>query len=427
MPKLVHETTPLGEAGASTSSTGRLKVQAISAGLGSSGYYSPDVLREAAKNELIKKGTPLFFDHATESEQRERPERSVRDIAAHFTGPAVYDEKAQALVGEIDVRSDCREMVTEMAPFIGLSISGSATDITEGDVDGRRVPIVEGLAAIDSVDLVTRAGRGGMFLLESARPSKVNARAIEHGVTEATVNDTREALQQLLRDAYGGEKTWVWVRDFDESTVWFEVENGEDSGIFGQSYTQTDSGAVELQGDRGEVRVVTTYVSTTRSDSNNPPTEETTEVTMGTIQVDEAEHRRVTEEAGRVATLESERDTEKARADKAEGEIARRDRVGEAEKIISEKATAGEVSFNALESDGLLAKLPVTEAGELDKDAFGKTVDAAVEEKKTADAKAREAAGEGRVRTFGKPRSGNADGISEAEFNEALGIKKIGA
>jgi len=166
----IEETAELTER-ANSARSGRWSVTAISAGVGSSGYYSPEVLEEASRAQLIKEGTPLFFDHPSETDRKARPERSVRDIAAVFTSPASYDPRSQALVGEVQVFGPYRELVNEMAPHIGLSISGSATDITEGEIDGKMVPVVEGLARIDSVDLVTRAGRGGQFvsLLESAR------------------------------------------------------------------------------------------------------------------------------------------------------------------------------------------------------------------------------------------------------------------
>lgn len=197
------ETTPLGEAKISPS--GRMRVHAITAGLGSSGYYSPDVLREAAEKKLIATGTPLFFDHPGEHDRVDRPERSVRDIAAVFTSEAAYDETDQALVGEIQVFGPYRELLTEMAPHIGLSIHGSATDVVEGEVDGRRVPMIEGLAAIDSVDWVTRAGRGGkvVALLESARA------AAEHDITDvpATRSDSTTTTTEETTEVTMGTKS----------------------------------------------------------------------------------------------------------------------------------------------------------------------------------------------------------------------------
>ena len=421
------ETTPLAEAG--TGPSGRMKVHAITAGLGSSGLYRPEVLREAATNQLISKGTPLFLDHASETDRHNRPERSVRDIAAVFTEAATYDEAAQALVGEIQVFAPYRDLLTEMAPHIGLSISGSATDVTEGEHEGRQVPVIEGLAAIDSVDFVTRAGRGGKVveLFESAR---VNARALGRGVAEATVNDTREALQTQLRDAYGVERvgqtaaTYVWVRDFDATTVWFEVDGpGSDSGLYAQAYTQADTGAVALTGDRTEVRVQTKYVPV--NPAGQPITQESKEDTMP--QIEEARLRELEEAHGRVPTLESERDAQQARADQAEATLAERDRRDRAREIVAERATDAKVTFSPLEERGLIADLPVKEDA-LDEEAFTKTVDEAAKAKAVEAARLAESAGQGRVFGYGHTVTtpGGDTGLTEAEMNTRLGIK-IGA
>lgn len=393
MPLRLTETTPLSEAGTSTSAAGRMRVHAITAGLGSSGYYSPDVLREAATNSLIAQGTPLFLDHASETERHDRPERSVRDIAAVFTGAATYDETDQALVGEIQVFAPYRDLLTEMAPHIGLSISGSATDVSEGEVEGRQVPIIEGLARIDSVDFVTRAGRGGRVveLLESVRANK---RAISRGIAEATANETREQLQQALRDAFGGENQWVWVRDFDDSTVWYEHETPDSAGTFGLAYETDADGTVSLSGTPTEVRAATTYVPVARPGSNNPTTEESEEDTMGNISIEESEHRRLTEAAGRVDVLESERDTAIRERDEVRAELTTERRTARAIALVAERARHAEVTFTPLEERGLLADLPTGQDGALDETAFTTTVDEAAAAKK-------ETAGAGTVHGFG--------------------------
>jgi hypothetical protein len=311
----VHETATLAER-ATQRAGGRWSVVAISAGLGSSGYYSPKVLENAAANQLIEAGTPLFFDHASESERSDRPERSVRDIAAVFTTPAAYDASQEALVGEVQVFGPYRELVTEMAPHIGLSISGSATDITEGTIDGRRVPVIEDLFAISSVDLVTKAGRGGQFvsLLESAR-AETNRQADDahHGleVDEATYSDKQTALCDAVKNAYGKDKTYAWVRDFDDETVWFEISTSDSEGLYGQTYTfDAASGEASLTGSRTEVRAVTNYVPATRPGGNT--TTESQENHMGQKTIEESEFTRLTEAAGRVDTLEAELNQVKA-------------------------------------------------------------------------------------------------------------------
>ncbi|HEY0889364.1 MAG TPA: hypothetical protein VGE38_07125 [Nocardioides sp.] len=365
MPKRIAEQATLVES--VDKKTGRILVDIVTPGVGSSGYYSPEVCEAAAG--LVTVGTQMFIDHPTDAEEMERPIRSVKDIAAVFTEPARWDPdrgEAGSLVAEAQVVPAWVETMEVIQGAIGVSLRGSATDIVEGErPDGSRGRIVEGLHAIDSVDFVTRAGRGGAFsLLESARPSRVNHRAVGHGLEEATVNDTREALQTTLRDAYAGDKTYVWVRDFDDSTVWFEVEGeGDDNGIYAQAYS---ADGTELSGDRTEVRVQTTYVPVTRPDSNTPTTEESQEDTMGKIQIEESEHTRLTEKAGRVDALESENATLKAEKAALEEGRAADQRRARAMDLIREH----EHAFTPLEAKGLVAELPVKE-GVLDEEAFG--------------------------------------------------------
>lgn len=320
---VVHETATLSEK-ATQGETGRWVVQAISAGLGSSGYYSPDVLERAATNGLIGEGTPLFFDHPTKSDAKDRPERSVRDIAAVFTAPAVYDSAKQSLVGEVQVFGPYRDLVSEMAPFIGLSIWGSATDITEGMVDGKRMKVVEDLHAISSVDLVTKAGRGGEFLslLESAR-AEVDRQAEAAGapVGEATYSDIQSALCDAVREEYGADNTYAWVRDFDDTTVWFEITaHGSSDALFGQAYTfDAVSTEASLTGTRTEVRAVTTYVPAVRP--GEPTTESHKENQMGTKQIEESEYTRLVEDAGRATTLEAALTKTQGELTKAQGDL----------------------------------------------------------------------------------------------------------
>ncbi|VXC44399.1 hypothetical protein [Nocardioides sp. AX2bis] len=390
MPKPLRELAPLTEAAAAEAKkSGRMLVQFINPGWGSSGYYSPAVLEAAATDGVIPAGTHMYADHPTEAEDIERPVRSIKDLMA-ITTEAAYLADDGALVGEVQVVPQWRDLVETVKDSIGVSIRGSATDIVEGEADGRRGGIIEGLVApVMSVDFVTRAGRGGrvLSLLESAA---ANRRAVRHGVAEATVNDTREALQNVLRDTYSGENTWVWVRDFDDETVWFELEtDGDGSGIYGQGYTTgADDQVVSLTGDRTEVRVTTTYVPVrpggTTTSATSTTTEESKEDTMP--QIEEARLRQLEADAGRVTALESERDTEKARADQAENALAESRRTDAARKVLVEH----EATFTQLEARGLLADLPVAEDGSLDADAFKTAVDTAV-------AESRAASGEGRV------------------------------
>lgn len=390
MSKALTEQVTLTEAQAQAAAkSGRFLMQFISPGWGSSGYYSPQVLEQAVADKVIPKGTHMYADHPTATEDIDRPIRSVKDLMAVTTEDAKLSAEG-AVVGEVAVVPAWQPLLATVHESIGCSIRGSATDLVPGEAEGRSGLIVEGLVApVTSVDFVTRAGRGGKVLqvLEAAR---ANAAAIAHGISEATVNDTREALQDVLRASYGSDardaRVWVYVRDFEEgdaaNTVWFEVDGGNDPGTYAQAYTTTD-GAVALTGTRTAVRQVTKYVPVTRPDSTTTTTTEgSKEDTMGKKEIEESEFTRLTEAAGRVDELTERATTAEQRAEVAEGQLAARDRRDAATEIIEAQATEAKVTFSPLEVRGLLADLPVKEGStELDAEAFGTTVKAAVEGK----------------------------------------------
>lgn len=422
MPQLVQETALISEAAAAEAArTGRFLMQFIDPGWGSSAHYSTEVLEQAAKDRVIPAGTQMYADHPTEAEAIERPIRSIKDLMAVTTQDA-YVSEGGALVGEVQVVPQWRDLVETVKDSIGVSIRGEA-NVVEGEAEGRTGLIAESLVApVMSVDFVTRAGRGGKVLsvLESAR---ANSRAIAHGVAEATVNDTREALQTLLRDTYGGEKTYVWVRDFDEATVWFEVENSDDSGVYGQSYTQSDAGAVALSGDRTEVRVSTTYVPVRPGGTTT--TEESQEDTMPNIQIDEAEHSRLVTEAGRVTALEERATTAERERDEARGERdqlrARETAVTHARARLTEaNATLPSATVERIVT-AAVATATLTEAGELDTAALDTAVDTARTAEETYLAGLAEAAGLGSVSGFGGSPAGSQTPISEADIDTAVG------
>jgi hypothetical protein len=241
--------------------TGRLQVGLISPGWGSSGYYSAECLESAGTRGVFAAGTQMFLDHPSESEAFDRPERSVRDLAAVLTEDAVWD--GQQLAAEVQVFGPYKDMLTDeaFAKAIGVSIRASAA-MESGEAEGRAGRIVTELVEAISVDFVTKAGRGGQILqvLESAR-DRVVERALAHGVAEATANDTREALQSELTETYGADKTWIWVRDFDDATVWYQLETPDGSATYAEGYTIDDSNLqVTLAGDQAEVAVRTQYV-----------------------------------------------------------------------------------------------------------------------------------------------------------------------
>lgn len=151
---------------------GRLKL--ISPGKGAHGYYSADVLKEAAKNKVFPAGTKMFLDHPTMDEEMQRPERSLRAMAAKFTSDAVFEESGAdgpGLYADYKAYQDYIPFLKERAADIGTSINAGGLKDGTKTVDG--VPVVKKLVVARSVDFVTVAGRGGKLLplYESFRES----------------------------------------------------------------------------------------------------------------------------------------------------------------------------------------------------------------------------------------------------------------
>src|SRR4051812_15774412 len=80
----------------------RMRIQLITPGWGSSGYYSPDVLKQAATDKVFAAGTSMYIDHQTFSEANDRVhgERSLKDLAAKFATDAQWD--GHALVADVE-------------------------------------------------------------------------------------------------------------------------------------------------------------------------------------------------------------------------------------------------------------------------------------------------------------------------------------
>ncbi|MBK6887039.1 MAG: hypothetical protein IPH03_11850 [Tetrasphaera sp.] len=408
MPQRIHETAVLPAIDAEAAKSGRLLIEIISPGWGSSGHYSAKVLENAVAEKVWAKGTHVYLDHPTESETYSRPARTVKDLVAKLTEDAHLDEQGR-VVAQMQVFKPYRPLLTDpdFAEAVGMSIRAAA-EARMGEAEGRKGQIVTRLIPdrLNSVDVVTHAGRGGRILavLESLRtPTDSEADA-----TEAAVSDQREALSNALNAAYGGEKSYVGIRDFDPEAgrVWFWYENPAGSGTYQVDYTADESGSITLTGDPIEVRAKTVYVpiatQPTEAASTNvpapagqhhPPTE-SKEDTMPEIEAGRLAQ--LEEAAGRVPTLASERDQAVSRAEAAEAALRNHRNVDAARGILAEAAAASTtpVTFSALEQRGILAALPTTDAGDLDAAAFRSAVETEV------NAKAKQS-GAGRVSGFG--------------------------
>ncbi|ACZ29576.1 hypothetical protein Xcel_0537 [Xylanimonas cellulosilytica DSM 15894] len=459
---LVHESTSLVEASkphaAETTGPGRFKVRIISAGVGSSGVYPAEALKAAAEAKVFPAGTQMFLDHPSASEAWDRPERSVRDIAARLSSDAVYvNEDGGALDAEIEVFTPWRTTIAEMADTIGLSIRALA-EVNENDEQGR--PIVARIVEAQSVDFVTKAGRGGkiLALVESAR---ANVRAVQRGLSEASAEQRGGELRALVRAAYAtGAREHAWIVDYDETarTVTFTHETEDGSRILRQAYELTDDVATALTGDPVEVRRVVAYVpvdeaatpQTADADQApvseaapaaepNPPAVEagTTpphkkEDPMGTIQVDEARYAGLEEKAALVPALDAKVEAAEARAVAAEQRALQAEAASKARDFARKLAAEANrdlvvASLNAIVDESTRNALPLDADGRLDTEKFGAVVNEARKAHETLLAAVAEASGVGTVRGVGQTTT-TTTSVSEADADAAalaaFGIKK---
>ena len=409
MPKRITEASTLTITESAT--PGRVLLQLITPGWGSSGYYSAPVLENAATEQVWPKGTHVFFDHPSESERHDRPERSVRDLAMILDEDARRDPETGGLVAEAKVIGPYRDLVTDevFMEAVGMSIRASA-DTTVGEAEGRKGTIVTHLVEGVSVDLVTRAGRGGRILaaVESARTLRESRNvgqwvesqihrdftvmADEMAANGRLTRDERIGLSNAIGDALAAfvanleaNQSHLYQRD-----PWDDPEDAPSAAAIGEATPSVPAPAGQSTATESE------------------------EIHMATTTIEEATLTSLRSDAERVPTLESERDTAIRERDEAREANAHRDRTDTARGVIETQAREAGVTFTALESRGLLTHLPVTESGDLDEAAYTTSVKEAAAEKA-------EQTGAGHVTGFGQTVTENGgDTYSEAEFDKAF-------
>lgn len=176
---------------ASSLGDGKYRIRIIMPGQGSSGIYTAENLAESAP--LFKAGTEMFIDHPTETEEWERPERSIRDYAGVFLEDATVGEDG-ALYTVCKVFSGMNELIKDKWEHIGVSINAWCADhISENG-------IVPPIAGVRSVDFVTTPGAGGAIvdLLESNRNDNYVKEAGMDKEIESKFDELKASLIEAL-------------------------------------------------------------------------------------------------------------------------------------------------------------------------------------------------------------------------------------
>jgi len=187
-----------------------IDLKIIKPGWGSSGFYPADVLKEDGPTAW-QAGTHMYLDHPTAQEAKDRPERSIKDLAAVTISDPVYQEngiKGPGLYAKATVMPQYKEAIRALAPHIGVSIRAAGA-FKEGEADGRKGRVITKInpSPRNSIDFVTKAGAGGQVIaiMESLRqteePAVVSSEQQEsHDDTlhqEAEGMDLKEAQEQI--------------------------------------------------------------------------------------------------------------------------------------------------------------------------------------------------------------------------------------
>lgn len=204
------------------SNSGVARVKLISPGWGSSGYYSKEMLKRDGPS-VFKKGTQMYMNHPTEAEARDRPERSVLDLAGVIESDVRWEDASpkntgDGLYADAKIFGNYKSFIDEAASHIGLSIRAGGVAY-EGEAENRHGYIIDKLNEGYSVDFVTMAGRGGevLSLYESAR-NNINKQMSESKTEKKEVLDVDITPEQLKQFTEAADKLATLSSRLEEST-----------------------------------------------------------------------------------------------------------------------------------------------------------------------------------------------------------------
>lgn len=196
---------------------GRFRVTIIEAGPGNKRnghFYAPQMLEANAQKYV---GAPIYknHEHPREAMKRGGLPRPVEHLAGKIEttiwNPTGGKHKRGAVEGIVRlVDPHMRNLALETPSILGLSHRATASGIKPSLVAGTRHLMVEGIADVESVDLVTKpgAGGGGDWMTESHMEDTVLDNLTMEDLQEHRP-DLLEAHAAKLRESDGGNE------DFD--------------------------------------------------------------------------------------------------------------------------------------------------------------------------------------------------------------------
>lgn len=159
-------------------------------------YYTRAAITTAVP---FVEGAKSFADHPTDREERERPQRSIKELVGYWTD-ATQEADGRATATLVLLESAewlkpaliaAEQLSSKGIVFVGPSINGYGNSRI-GEAEGRRGKIVESVKVMQSIDIVTAPAAGGTVdkLLEGANSNK----------GEDTVDWTKITLDELKKN-----------------------------------------------------------------------------------------------------------------------------------------------------------------------------------------------------------------------------------
>jgi hypothetical protein len=178
---------------------GTIAIKIIQPGWGSSGYYPAEVL-ERDGPKIFKKGTKMYWNHQTPTEEAERPEGDLNNLSAELATDAKWQANGPAgagLYADAKVFEAYKAPVDDLGPHIGTSIRAFGK-AKHGEIEGREGLIITELTKGKSIDFVTAPGAGGQILslFEAARTVRVDKKTTTVSVEQKPIKEARMDEQQ---------------------------------------------------------------------------------------------------------------------------------------------------------------------------------------------------------------------------------------
>ncbi len=195
----IHESikVELNEVTAEKLAKGILPVRIIKGGfnVGKGRFYSESAVKDAVK---VFEGIKMYANHPTPTEEKERPERDIRDWVATLKNNSLSPQKNA--VGEAHIHAGWfKEMVQNLHQIgnldqLGTSINAIGKGLRQ-KIEEVETFYVEGLVKGRSVDFVTEPGAGGQAGLTESTSDILDALVIDLDTLKEVRPDLVEALK----------------------------------------------------------------------------------------------------------------------------------------------------------------------------------------------------------------------------------------